>query len=99
VYYYFLSQIGDSTKTLAVISVYSRPDQRLCELSYHTLLSCTRSGDSDLRVIDVKLITAVVAMVPHTPFPGETTRYFVVEKPGLEVMVLGGGMEEVPDDE
>jgi hypothetical protein len=36
-----------------------------------------------VKVIDAKSITAVVAMVPHQPFPGEE-RFFLVEKPGLD---------------
>jgi hypothetical protein len=51
-------------------------------------------------VIDVKSILSVVAMVPHLPFPGDTSeRYFVVEKPGLDVASLGGVVEDVPDEE
>jgi hypothetical protein len=53
-------------------------------------------------VIDVKSILSVVAMVPHRPhlpFPGDTSeRYFVVEKPGLDVASLGGVAEDVPDE-
>jgi len=38
-------------------------------------------------------------MLPHLPFPGETSeRYFVVEKPGLDVASLGGVVEDVPDE-
>jgi hypothetical protein len=51
-------------------------------------------------VIAVESIKAVVAMVPHQPFPGEAVeRYFVVEKPGLDVASLGGSVEDVPDDD
>lgn len=71
----------------------------LFEFSYHTLLSCTNAGDACLQVIDVKSILSVVAMVPHLPFPGDTSeRYFVVEKPGLDVASLGGVAEDVPDE-
>jgi hypothetical protein len=43
-------------------------------------------------VIDVKHISAVVAMVPHQPFPGEEgeSRFFLVEKPGLDSSYIGG---------
>ena len=35
----------------------------------------------------------------HLPFPGDTSeRYFVVEKPGLDVASLGGVAEDVPDE-
>jgi len=47
-----------------------------------------------MKVIDVKTIRAVIAMVPHKPFPEDTRqRYFVVEKPGLDVAYLGGNIE------
>jgi hypothetical protein len=38
--------------------------------------------------------------VPHLPFPVEifqTERYFVVEKPELDVAYLGGVGEDAPD--
>ena len=40
-------------------------------------------------------------MVPHQPFPEDTIkRFFVVEKPGLDVAWLGGITEEILlDDE
>jgi hypothetical protein len=99
-HYYFRSTIKGISKTLAVISLYSPPDQRLMEVSYNTLLSCTYSGDADCRVIEVETIKAVVAMVPHQPFPGDTAeRYFVVEKPGLDVAVLAGTTEDVQDED
>ena len=51
-------------------------------------------------VVDVKHISSVIAMVPHKPFDGDSIqRYFVVEKPGLEVACLGGVEEQVPDSE
>jgi hypothetical protein len=100
VYYYFRSLIGETETTLALVSLYSPPDKNLFEHSFHTLLSCTHAGDASLQVIDVKSILSVVAMVPHLPFPGDTSeRYFVVEKPGLDVASLGGVVEDVPDEE
>lgn len=51
-------------------------------------------------VVDVKEIHSVIAMVAHCPFARESVqRYFVVEKPGLEVASLGGMDENVPDVE
>lgn len=69
VYYYFRLIIQGTEKTLAMVSTYSAPHQHLFELSHHTLWSCTHGGDTSLMVIDVKSIEAVVAMVPHQPFP------------------------------
>jgi hypothetical protein len=88
--YYFRTLVRGVEKVLAMVSFYSLPHQELLEFSYNTLLSCAH--DKDLRVIDIQKICAVVAMVPHQPFPGEP-RYFVVEKPGLDVALLGGGTE------
>jgi hypothetical protein len=52
-------------------------------------------------VVNVKEIHSVIAMVPHRPFHAESVfqRYFVVEKPGLEVASLGGMDERVSDIE
>ena len=55
-----------------------------------------------LRFIDVKTIQAVVSMVPHTPviqgLPAEG-RFFLVEKPGLDVAVMTGAEEDLPGEE
>jgi hypothetical protein len=60
----------------------------------------TYVGDISLRVVNEKSIMSVVAMVPHPPFPGALDRYFVVEKPGLDITVPGGVAEFkfVPDE-
>jgi hypothetical protein len=83
-----------------MVSLYSPPDPDLLNKSYGTLRSCLPGGNESLRVIDVKHIHAVIAMIPHHPFGTNSEQhYFVVEKPGLEVAELGGQEEEVPDDE
>ncbi|KAG0691611.1 hypothetical protein DFH29DRAFT_770213, partial [Suillus ampliporus] len=50
---------------VAVVSLFSLPDKELLELSSHVVASCTNHGDDEIRVIDAKSITDVVAMVPH----------------------------------
>lgn len=52
-----------------------------------------------LKVINVKSIVSVIVMIPHKPFPklDEPDRFFVVEKPGLDVADMAGYMEDVPD--
>jgi hypothetical protein len=100
VYHYFWALIKETETALALVSLYSLPHRGLLEYSYHTLLSCTYGGDTDLRVVDIKSIMSVIAMVPHHPFPGDSSdRYFVVEKPGLDVAWLGGVEEVVPEEE
>jgi hypothetical protein len=99
VYYYFQLQIFDDLRTLALISVYSAPDPTLWELSHKTIKSCQYLADAQLVVIDVKTIHSVVAMVPHKVIlPGKAAieeRWFVVEKPGLEAVEIGGFVEDI----
>ncbi|KAF8810988.1 hypothetical protein BYT27DRAFT_7253126 [Phlegmacium glaucopus] len=98
VLYYFRTLIHGVEKVLAMVVFYSLPHRDLLDLSYNTLLSCT--PEMGRRVIDVKSIRSVVAMIPHHPFPGDTQkRYFVVEKPGLDVAWLGGSTEVAPEEE
>jgi hypothetical protein len=100
VYYYFQVLVKETETTLALVSLYSLPHRELLEHSYHTLLSCAYEGDAHLQVVDIKSIMSVVAMVPHLPFPEDPLpRYFVVEKPGLDVACLGGVVEAMPEEE
>lgn len=94
VLFYFIITIINHDLTLACVSCYSQPHPDLLKVSQGTLFSCTRQGI--VKVIDVKSISAVVAMVPHQPFPGEG-RFFLVEKPGLDSTTIGGMDEEMMD--
>lgn len=94
VLFYFIITINDQDLTLACVSCYNQPHEGLLKASHGTLLSCTRHGI--VKVIDVKSISAVVAMVPHQPFPGEDY-FFLVEKPGLDTTTIGGKDEEMMD--
>lgn len=96
VHFYFIITINQQDLTLACVSCYSQPHQDLLKKSHGTLLSCTRQGT--VKVIDVKSISAVVAMVPHQPFPGlGEEHFFLVEKPGLDTTSIGGNDEEIMD--
>ncbi|KAG1771363.1 hypothetical protein EV702DRAFT_1201970 [Suillus placidus] len=71
--------------------MFSFPDNNLLELSCHTVSSC-QLEDDDVRVIDIKSILGVVGMVPHKPtlLSGVTEDcYFMVEKPGLDIVMFG----------
>jgi hypothetical protein len=86
---------------LALVSLYSTPHPTLLEISHNTLWSCEYQGDSSLRFINAKAIQSVVAMIPHAPvIEGQQAgeRFFLVEKPGLDVAVIGGMDEEMPGD-
>ena len=94
--------VGDTEKSLTMVSMYSPPHDGLLTLSFNTLRSCTYQGNDSLKVIDANSIAAVIAMVPHQPIPedsGPVERFFVVEKPGLDVSPLEGVTESAPEEE
>jgi hypothetical protein len=93
--FYFRISVNAVEHTLAFVSCYSPPHSGLLKASQGTLWSCTRI--ESVRVIDVKHISAVVAMVPHQPFPGDK-RFFLVEKPGLDTSYIGGIDEQMDVD-
>jgi hypothetical protein len=69
----------------------------------NTLWSCENQGNSALTFINAKTIQAVVAMIPHRPIISgvqtDSDRFFLVEKPGLDVAIMAGFEEDVPGDE
>ncbi|KIO01782.1 hypothetical protein M404DRAFT_149465, partial [Pisolithus tinctorius Marx 270] len=90
-------------KNVAVITMFSSPDPNLLKLSYHTVQAC-QCQEEDVRVIDIKSITGVIGMVPHQ-FAGLGYRYFMVERPGLDIATFGvpykgeGAQNDMDDDE
>jgi hypothetical protein len=87
---------------LALVSVYSKPDPHLLEISFNTLWSCEYKGDKALIFIDVKTILSVVSMIPHSPIlQGNTSHgwFFLVEKPGLDVALILGIEDDTRKDE
>ncbi len=91
-------------RTYAMADIYGDPDADLLEQSSHTLWSCTKQAESiGLQLVDVTSIRAVVAMVPHAPLRDPdlgdfSQRVFVVEKIGLDVLTMGGDVEDIEDD-
>ncbi|KAH9012701.1 hypothetical protein EDB84DRAFT_1278534, partial [Lactarius hengduanensis] len=95
VQFYFRSDHSGVERAYALVSVWSEPDKELLEESSKTVYSCAYQGQAVLRVVDVKFIESVVAMVPMTPCEGDrSARYFLLEKPGLDVAEV----EDVLDD-
>ncbi|KAG0699211.1 hypothetical protein DFH29DRAFT_1015572 [Suillus ampliporus] len=95
-------------ENVAVVQMYSMPHKELLKLSSQTLISCTLLDD--ILAIDVKNIVSVIAMIPHEPtLPSGVTesRFFMMERPGLEISNLGvpysgfdaGGGDEAEDDD
>jgi hypothetical protein len=78
---------GDKSRALALVALYSPPDEYLLRLSTDTLVVCRYQGEGALIVIDAKSILSVVAMVPF-PFivGGHGDQFFMIEKIGLDVI-------------
>jgi hypothetical protein len=70
---------------LAIVCLYSLPDNYLLHISHDTLFVCEHQDA--VVVIEVKSIISVVAMVPF-PFVvgGRGNQYFMIEQIGLDVV-------------
>ena len=82
---------------VAIMRLYSPPDASLLHRSSHTMPPCTLLPD--LIVLPIEQILSVVAMIPHRPMlPSGVVedRFFVLEKPGLDICE-SDGLDE--DDE
>ena len=97
VLYYFQCRIHGSLSNVAVISMYSEPHPELLKESHGTFISCKYSGDNSLIVVNISCIQAVVAIVPHWlhGIQGDDDRFFLVEKPGLDVADLDSTDESI----
>jgi hypothetical protein len=54
-----------------------------------------------LKFIDARTIKSVVAMIPHSPvIEGQEAHncFFLVEKPGFNVVIITGTEEDIPGD-
>ncbi|KAG1834015.1 hypothetical protein DFJ58DRAFT_719384 [Suillus subalutaceus] len=84
---------------VAVIQMYSSPDDQLLRLSSQTVVSCSLLDE--ISVIDVKKIISVVAMIPHKPrLPSGIIedRFFMLEKPELDIANFGASHKNLGDD-
>jgi hypothetical protein len=101
VYFFIYICRDDKEMALVLISLYSRPDPTLLSLSVNTLWSCEYKGDRALRFINVKTIHAVVAIMPHRLVIGGQQmgeQFFLIEKLGLDIAVMSGIREYMPED-
>ena len=98
--FYFTMHIEDIEHALAVVSLYSQPDLTMLVSSSNTMVSCVHQDNAGLAVISVRSILAGITMVPHTiPTTPAETRYFVVEKMGLDITLMDGIVEVTVDEE
>jgi hypothetical protein len=87
---------------VAVVQLFSLPNADLLRLSSHTVISCSKL--EEICVIDVKQFLSVVAMIPHNPrLPAglmeEGERFFMLEKPGLDLSNVGITNNILDDDD
>lgn len=99
VHYYFQPvEVCGKTGALAMVSMYSVADPTLLSDSHDTLSVCRHENEHGLRVIDVKNILSLIAMVPFPLTPGEEAdpvikdkyadSFYMIEKPFLDF--IGG---------
>ncbi|EGO01071.1 hypothetical protein SERLA73DRAFT_36961, partial [Serpula lacrymans var. lacrymans S7.3] len=87
VLFYFQLKINGIQKSVALVSLYSPPDQQLLHMSSGSVWLSEPQGNCLLKVIDVKTILGVVAMVPYSVMGlGQSQgRFLLVEKTGLDL--------------
>jgi hypothetical protein len=99
VQFFFRSDHSREEHAYAMVSIWSEPDMVMLRESLNTVYSCVHMDQTDLCVIDMKTISSVVAMVPMKPSEGsQSSRFFLLEKPGLEITYLGDVPTVVDND-
>lgn len=96
VQYFFCARLGENTFPLAMVSRYTPPDQEILKKSHGVVYLCSYTGKEDLVVISAKQILSVVAMIPLDHENPE--KVFLVEKPGLDVAILGSKDEALQEE-
>ncbi|KAF7371671.1 hypothetical protein MVEN_00023200 [Mycena venus] len=91
VQFFFQAEVKGVDRTFALLSVYSPPDAALLEKSFKTVAECSYFGEDNLQVIEVTQIRAGIGMIPI----GEHGWYFVAEKLGLDIFIMGGEEEDI----
>ncbi|TEB23685.1 hypothetical protein FA13DRAFT_1797872 [Coprinellus micaceus] len=92
VQFFFYTQ---SLEPKAIISLYDPRNEELYEHSRNTVSACEFERYSDLHIVDVTAIKAVISMQPMPPWAPEelSDHWFVVEKSGLEDVEITGWQE------
>jgi|SRR6266478_10170328 len=98
--YFFRLRFGDTVYSLALVSLFTPPDEELLEQSHHAVYICHYGSLDTLRVVDIKSITTVVSMVPdyHVTVDGDIVipdnTFSLVEAPLLKLTALCGTPED-----
>ena len=80
---------GAHFKDVALVTLYSLPDEDLLAQSHGVLVSCTKLSEDGLCIVDISSIQSVIAMIPHSPPGVIEERYFLVEKTGMQIAHFG----------
>ena len=102
VQYFFNATVNDTRQTLALVSMYSRPDEDLFKRSNWTVWSVTEGGQNGLRVIDAKSILSVVSVIPHNHHvnaDSSDVRFFVWEQMGMDMALLSRSGDVAGEDD
>jgi hypothetical protein len=90
VQFYFCLSVAGYEAAYALIRLYAPPEPEIYTKSYHTLyLTCQLSEEQGLRVVPVKNIKSVVAILPYDYKNTSTdAQWFVWECMGLDISML-----------
>lgn len=105
--YFFRLRFGDAVHSLALVSMFSPPDEELLEESHNAVYICHYAirGTAALKVVDVKSITSVVSMVPDYQVTAEgdiiipENQFSLVDAPLLKLASLCGTLSDESDDD
>lgn len=87
---------GSIRRPLAMAAFYGPPDKQIYENSYKTYISVHHLRDAGLRVINIKDIESVMAMIPDHSYGlshrdgTEGDRWFLMEKLGIKMSLMIG---------
>ncbi|TFK31093.1 hypothetical protein BDQ12DRAFT_619574, partial [Crucibulum laeve] len=89
VLFYFTVSINQESRDVALVQMYSHPDNHLFEESNWTVWSITKLGPEALHVVHVQSIISVVAIISHNHHvEARDIRFFVWEQIGLVLSAM-----------
>ncbi|KAJ6489577.1 hypothetical protein C8R47DRAFT_1215388 [Mycena vitilis] len=91
VLFYFILSVGDEERHVALASFFGPPNAHLLEISSNDYWSAQHRRDNDLRVVNIKQLSACVTMAPDHQYAiyrsdgSEIDRWFLMQKPGCKL--------------
>ncbi|KAJ7041114.1 hypothetical protein C8F04DRAFT_1303728 [Mycena alexandri] len=104
VHFYLIFLVDGVPTPLAVVSFYGEHHQQLYDASSKTYVTMQHLGEAGISVIDIKTIRSVVMLAPDQQYAKmhhdgtEVNRYYLMEKPGLKLMEMGLGEEQLTQE-